>query len=192
MIKTIVYCPPLYVSISCSYFYYEIVAHGKNIFVKFPLFVYNHQLFFTFVLSFSPYTNDNDNNISKGPTSDWTFEFSIGMYVKTYEPIQVGNFESMTRWLSINYNDMYVTFFKAPLGFWFYSKTFHYHTYSYGKNCSCIFIWGDFTFKVIVVKATLFNKSQCTLNSLDLPWSHLHFHQKCYTYWIFFLQMQHR
>jgi len=51
-------------------FYYEIVAHGKNVFVKFPLFVYNHQLFFTFVLSSSPYTNDNDNNVSRGPTSD--------------------------------------------------------------------------------------------------------------------------
>ncbi len=29
------------------------------------------------------------------------------------------------------------------------------------KCCSCISIWGDFTLKVIVVKATLSNKSQC-------------------------------
>jgi hypothetical protein len=39
-------------------------------------------LFFTFVIPYSPYTNDNDNNGNKPPTINKTFELSNGIHVE--------------------------------------------------------------------------------------------------------------
>jgi hypothetical protein len=63
-------------------FYCEIITKSKNIFVKFTLSIYNQQLFFTFVIPYSPYTNDDDNNGSRPSTLDRIFEFSNRIHVE--------------------------------------------------------------------------------------------------------------
>jgi hypothetical protein len=63
-------------------FYFEIVTKSNNVLVKFTFSIYNQQLFFTFTIPYSPYTNDDDNNGNKPPTLNRTFEFSNGIMWK--------------------------------------------------------------------------------------------------------------
>jgi hypothetical protein len=62
--------------------YFEIVTKSKNALVKFTFSICNQQLLFTFVIPYSLYTNDNDNNGSRPPTLNKTFEFFNEIYVK--------------------------------------------------------------------------------------------------------------
>jgi hypothetical protein len=62
-------------------FYFEIVIKNKNILIKFTFFIYNLQLFFIYVILYSLYTNDDDNNGNRPPTMNITFEFSYGTHV---------------------------------------------------------------------------------------------------------------
>jgi hypothetical protein len=52
------------------------VAKNKNILVKVTS-IYNQQLFFIFAILYTFYTNDDDNNGSRPPTLNKTFEFSM-------------------------------------------------------------------------------------------------------------------
>jgi hypothetical protein len=62
----------------------------------------------------------------------------------------------------LNSNDnMHITFLKTVFEFWFHVKISTPTYIPFCKSYSYISMCGDFTFKVIVVKATLFNKSQC-------------------------------
>ncbi len=65
--------------------------------------------------------------------------------------------------IDFNCNDnMHVTFImKSLFGLWFNAIFFDLPTCLFYKYCSCISIWGDLTLRVIMVIATLFNKSQC-------------------------------
>jgi hypothetical protein len=65
-------------------FCFEIVIKSKNVLVKFIFSIYNQQFSFTFIIPYSPYTNDNDNNDSIPPILNKTFEFSIGIHVKKH------------------------------------------------------------------------------------------------------------
>jgi len=62
----------------------EIVTMNKNILVKFTFFICNQQLFFTFAIPYSIFTNDDDNNGSRPPTLNITFKFYNGTHVKKY------------------------------------------------------------------------------------------------------------
>jgi hypothetical protein len=66
-------------------FCFEIVIKNKNILVKFTFSIYNQQLLFTFVIPYSFYTNDDDNNGGKPPTLNRTFEFSNEIHMKKHE-----------------------------------------------------------------------------------------------------------
>ncbi len=50
-------------------------------------------------------------------------------------------------------------------------------------NVVCAFLWGNFTLKVIMVKATLSNNHNANMHILDLSWSYLQFDQRCHNYW---------
>jgi len=50
--------------------------------VKFTFSIYNQQLFFTFAIPYSPYTNDDDNNRSKLPILNENFKFFNGIHVE--------------------------------------------------------------------------------------------------------------
>jgi hypothetical protein len=65
-------------------FYCEIVTKNKNILVKLTFSMYNQQLFFTFAIPYSPYTNDDVNNGSKPPILNRIFQFSNGIHVEKY------------------------------------------------------------------------------------------------------------
>jgi hypothetical protein len=59
---------------------FEIVT--KNIMFKFTSSICNQQLSFTFIIPFSPSTNNDDKNSSKALTLKRTFEFSYGTHVE--------------------------------------------------------------------------------------------------------------
>jgi hypothetical protein len=63
---------------------FEIITKSKNILVNFTFSIYNQQVLFTFVIPYSPYTNDNDNNGSKPLILNRSFEFSNGIHVKKH------------------------------------------------------------------------------------------------------------
>ncbi len=63
-------------------FYFEIVTESNNVLVKFTFSICNQQLFFTFTIPYSLYTNDDDNNGNRPPTLNITFEFSNGIMWK--------------------------------------------------------------------------------------------------------------
>jgi hypothetical protein len=65
--------------------YYQ---ESKSIFIKFTFSIYNQQLIFTFVISYSFYNNDDDSNGSKPLTLNRISKFSNGIHVKkTWELI---------------------------------------------------------------------------------------------------------
>jgi hypothetical protein len=66
-------------------FYYEIIANNKNILVNSPSPSIINK-FFTFVIPFSPYTNNDDNNSKRASILKKKSEFFNG---KTWEPIHV-------------------------------------------------------------------------------------------------------
>jgi hypothetical protein len=63
---------------------FEIITKSKNILVNFTFSIYNQQVLFTFVIPYSPYTNDNDNNGSKPLILNRSFEFFNGIHVKKH------------------------------------------------------------------------------------------------------------
>ncbi len=65
-------------------FNFKIVTKSKNVLVNFTFSICDQQLFFTFAIPYSPYTNDDDNNGSRPPTLNRTFEFSNGIHVKKH------------------------------------------------------------------------------------------------------------
>ncbi len=65
-------------------FYYKIITKNKNVLLKFTFSIWNQQFFFTFVIPYSPYTNDNYGNGSKPPTLNNTSKFSDGIHVKKH------------------------------------------------------------------------------------------------------------
>jgi hypothetical protein len=121
--------------------YFEIVTKSKNALVKFTFSICNQQLLFTFVIPYSLYTNDNDNNGSRPPTLNKTFEFFNEIYVKM--GIKLG----WNAWI----NDTMVVdsivmitcmspFSKPLLDFDSMQKNSTFTNMPFYKCCSCIFI----------------------------------------------------
>jgi hypothetical protein len=54
---------------------------NKNVLVKVTFSIDNQQLFSTFVIFYSPYTNDDDNNDNKPLTLNIASKFSNGIHV---------------------------------------------------------------------------------------------------------------
>jgi hypothetical protein len=52
--------------------------------VKFTFSICNQQFFFTSVIPYSPYTNDNNNNGSRPPTLNRTSEFFNEIHVEKH------------------------------------------------------------------------------------------------------------
>jgi hypothetical protein len=62
-------------------FCFEIVTKSNNVLIKFTFSICNQQLLFTFVIPYSLYTNDDG---SRPPNLNRTFEFSNGILVKKH------------------------------------------------------------------------------------------------------------
>ncbi len=60
--------------------YYQEQKHLGQIHIS----IYNQQFLFTFVIPYSPYTNDNDNNGRRHLIMNRTSELSNGIHVKKH------------------------------------------------------------------------------------------------------------
>jgi hypothetical protein len=123
-------------------FYSKIVTKSKNVLVKFTFSIYNQQLFFTFFVPYSLYTNDDDNNGRRPSIMNRTSKFSNGIHVKKH-----GNYlrlECKNWWhngCQLNCDDnMHVNLFTISLRLWLNAKNSTFTNMPFCKCYSCIFI----------------------------------------------------
>jgi hypothetical protein len=84
LIKTIPQWPPLYALRSCSYFILKLLQKTRTFWSNSP-FPFTINNFSSPLLSpYSPYTNDDESNVSRPPILNKTSEFCNGIHVKKH------------------------------------------------------------------------------------------------------------
>ncbi len=162
----------------------RIVIKSKYILVKFTFSICNQQLFFTFVIPYSPYNNDDDNNDSKPPTLISFLNFlmepmwknmgtSSGWNAKI-DDIMVIDSIVMTTCMS-PFSKPFLDFDSMP----------NFSTFTYMFLCNATHI---FLYEVISPSKWSWSKLPYSINhnanmhSLEFPCSYLQFNQRCHTY----------